>query len=182
MKRTTEPAATPITATTSVVVNGKSCEPSGPPGRSLLAFLRVDLGLTGTKPGCGEGACGACTVLIDGAAVLACRTTVGEVAGRSVTTIEGLAAGGRLHPIQQALAEERASQCGYCTPGMALRAAALLAEDADPGDDRIAVALGQNVCRCGCYPRLVRAVHRAAAALRDPSRPGPGPEIGRAHV
>src|ERR1035441_7885141 len=94
MKRTTEPAATPITATTSVVVNGKSCEPSGPPGRSLLAFLRVDLGLTGTKPGCGEGACGACTVLIDGAAVLACRTTVGEVAGRSVTTIEGLAGAG----------------------------------------------------------------------------------------
>lgn len=155
MERTTEPAATPIAAMTSVVVNGKSCELSGPPGRSLLAFLRADLGLTGAKPGCGEGACGACTVLADGAAVLACRTTVGEVAGRSVTTIEGLAAGARLHPVQQALAEERASQCGYCTPGMALRAAALLAEDADPGDDRIAAALGQNVCRCGCYPRLV---------------------------
>ena len=177
MNRTTESAATPIAAMTSVVVNGKSCELGGPPGRSLLAFLRTDLGLTGAKPGCGQGACGACTVLVEGAAVLACRTTVGEVAGRSVTTIEGLAAGGRLHPIQQALAEERASQCGYCTPGMALRAAALLAADDDPGDDQIVAALGQNVCRCGCYPRLVRAVHRAAAALHDPSRPeaGPGP-------
>ena len=177
MKRTTELAARPMAAMASAVVNGKSCELSGPPGRSLLAFLRADLGLTGAKPGCGEGECGACTVLVEGAAVLACRTALGEVAGRSVTTIEGLAPGGRLHPIQQALAEERASQCGYCTPGMALRAAALLAADADPGDDRIAAALGQNVCRCGCYPRLVRAVHRAAAALSEPSQrePGPGP-------
>jgi len=175
MKRTTEPADRPLAAMTSAVVNGKSGELSGPPGRSLLAFLRADLGLTGTKPGCGEGECGACTVLVDGAAMLACRTTLGEVAGRSVTTIEGLASGRRLHPIQQALAEERASQCGSCTPGMALRAAALLAEGDDPGADWIAAALGRNVCRCGCYPRLVRAVHRAAAALRDPGRPEPGP-------
>jgi CO/xanthine dehydrogenase Mo-binding subunit/aerobic-type carbon monoxide dehydrogenase small subunit (CoxS/CutS family) len=176
MKRTNT-AAWLTAAMTSAVVNGKFRELSGPPGRSLLAFLRADLGLTGTKPGCGEGECGACTVLVDGAAMLACRTTLGEAAGRSVTTIEGLAAGGRLHPIQQALVEERASQCGYCTPGMALRAAALLAADADPGDDQIVAALEQNVCRCGCYPRLVRAVHRAAVLLSDLSQrePGPGP-------
>ena len=153
---------------TGIVVNGQWHELSAPAGPEPAGVARADLGLTGAKPGCGEGECGACTVLIDGTAVLACRTPLGEVAGRSVTTIEGLAAGARLHPIQQALAEERGFQCGYCTPGMALRAAALLAEDDDPGDERIAAALGQNVCRCGCYPRLVGAVHRAAAALRDP--------------
>jgi aerobic-type carbon monoxide dehydrogenase small subunit (CoxS/CutS family) len=113
----------------SALVNGTPCELGGPAGRSLLALLRADLGLTGVKPGCGEGECGACTVLVDGAPVLACQTTLAEVAGRAVTTIEGLASGGRLHPVQQALAEQQASQCGYCTPGMALRAAALLAAD-----------------------------------------------------
>ena len=156
-------------------VNGSSRTVQAEPDTPLLYVLRNDLELNGAKFGCGLDQCGACTVLVDGAAMLACRTTLGEVAGRSVTTIEGLASGRRLHPIQQALAEERASQCGSCTPGMALRAAALLAEGDDPGADWIAAALGRNVCRCGCYPRLVRAVHRAAAALRDPGRPEPGP-------
>ncbi|HYB15966.1 MAG TPA: molybdopterin cofactor-binding domain-containing protein [Streptosporangiaceae bacterium] len=157
----------------SAVVNGKPCELGGPPGRSLLALLRSDLGLTGVKPGCGEGQCGACTVLVDGAPVLACQTTLAEVAGRAVTTIEGLASGGRLHPVQQALAEEQASQCGYCTPGMALRAAALLAADDNPGQALIRAALEPNVCRCGCYPRIVRAVCRVAGLLRGPAQQAP---------
>lgn len=146
----------------SAVVNSKTCEISEP-DRSL----RRDLGLTGAKLGCGEGACGACTVLVDGTPVLACQRRAGDVAGRSVTTIEGLAdaAGEPLHPVQRALAAERASQCGYCTPGMALRAAALLAVHPDPGDDQIVAALDPCVCRCGCYPVITRAVHRAAALM-----------------
>jgi nicotinate dehydrogenase subunit B len=162
-------------AATSVVVNGERCELGPAPSGTLLALLRFDLGLTGAKPGCGEGECGACTVLVDGAPVLACRTAAAEVAGHSVTTIEGLAAGQRLHPVQQALAEEHAFQCGYCTPGMALRAAALLAADPDPGEDAICSALEPSVCRCGCYPRIVRAVRRAAVLSRDPGRQGSEP-------
>jgi aerobic carbon-monoxide dehydrogenase small subunit len=136
---------------TSTVVNAKTCE-IGDPAGSLLAFLRSDLGLTGVKPGCGEGACGACTVLVNGRPVLACQTRAGEVAGRSVLTIEGLAGltGEPLHPVQQALVAERASQCGYCTPGMALRAAALLAAEPDPDDGQIAAALNACLCRRGC--------------------------------
>jgi nicotinate dehydrogenase subunit B len=149
------------------VVNRKTCEINRP-DEPLLAFLRSELGLTGVKDGCGEGACGACTVLVDGRAVLACRLRAGEVGGHSVTTIEGLAGseGEPLNPVQRALIAERASQCGYCTPGIALRAAALLAEQPDPGDEQIAAALNPCVCRCGCYPRIVRAVHRAAALAR----------------
>ena len=146
----------------SAIVNGKTCQLTGPPARTLLGFLRSGLGLTGVKPGCGEGECGACTVLVDGIAVLACRTTIGDVAGKSVTTIEGLAANGHLHPVQRALADERASQCGYCTPGMALRAAALLAAEPDPSGDHINAAMQPNICRCGCYPRITRAVRSAA--------------------
>jgi len=167
---------------TGIIVNGERHEP-GPAGSgTLLALLRSGLGLTGAKPGCGEGECGACTVLVDGGPVLACRTAVTEVAGRSVTTIEGLAAGSRLHPVQQALAEEHGFQCGYCTPAMALRAAALLAVDPDPSDHAIAAALAPNVCRCGCYPQITRAVRRAAVLRRDPGQqaaeplvPVPGP-------
>jgi aerobic-type carbon monoxide dehydrogenase small subunit (CoxS/CutS family) len=159
----------------SAVVNGTWCELGGSAARSLLAVLRTDLGLTGVKPGCGGGQCGACTVLVDGAPVLACQATLADVAGRSVTTIEGLASGGRLHPVQQALAEERASQCGYCTPAMALRAAALLAADDNPSKALMRAALEPNVCRCGCYPRIVRAVCRAAGLLRGPAHQAPGP-------
>lgn len=172
----------------SALVNGKTCQLSGAPARSLLAFLRSDLGLTGVKPGCGEGECGACTVLIDGTPVLACKTTIGEAAGRSVTTIEGLAAtavngvntanaaSGRLHPVQRALVQERASQCGYCTPGMALRAAALLAAEPDPATEQITAALRPNICRCGCYPRISRAVRRAAELGGEPGQPEQEPE------
>ncbi len=145
-----------------IVVNGKPCQSADSGQQILLALLRTDLGLTGTKPGCGEGECGACTVLVDGSPLLACQATVAEVAGKSVTTIEGLAVGDRLHAVQLALMEERASQCGYCTPGMALRAAALLAAVPNPTSAQIGAALQPNVCRCGCYPRIRRAVHRAA--------------------
>ena len=161
--------------TRSVTVNAKTCE-IAEPGQPLLVFLRSGLGLTGAKPGCGEGACGACTVLVDGAPVLACQVRVGDVTGRLVTTIEGLADSGPLHPVQRALAAERATQCGYCTPGIALRAAALLAADPDPGDDQIAAALNPCLCRCGCYPRITRAVHRAAAMIRDDDGAAPEPE------
>ncbi len=162
----------------STVVNGKTCEISRPDA-SLLALLRSDLGLTGVKGGCGEGACGACTVLLDGQPVLACQLRSGEVADRSVTTIEGLAgsAGEPQHPVQRALVAERASQCGYCTPGIALRAAALLAAHPDPGDGQIAEALNPCLCRCGCYPRIVRAVHRAAALARGQGGSGTGPGV-----
>ena len=160
---------------TSIIVNGEQRELSPAPSGTLLAMLRSDLGLTGTKPGCGEGECAACTVLVDGVPVLACQTPAAEVAGRSVTTVEGLASRQRLHPVQQALAEEHGFQCGYCTPGMALRAAALLAADPDPTDSKIAEALEPAICRCGCYPRIARAVRRAADLLRDPGQLGSGP-------
>jgi nicotinate dehydrogenase subunit B len=164
----------------STVVNTKTCEISRPDA-SLLAFLRSELGLTGVKGGCGEGACGACTVLVDGRPVPACQLRAGEVAGHSVTTIEGLAgsAGEPLHPVQRALIAERASQCGYCTPGIALRAAALLTAHPDPGDEQIAVALNPCLCRCGCYPRIVRAVHRAAALARGEDKSDSGPAVAR---
>jgi len=153
------------------LVNGKTCQLTGDPDRRLLAFLRSDLGLTGAKPGCGEGECGACTVLVDGAPVLACRTPLSAVAGRAVTTIEGLADGGRIHPVQRALVEERASQCGYCTPGMALRAAALLGAEPHPDGGRIDEALRPNLCRCGGYQRIKRAVHRAAELMAGSGGP-----------
>ena len=161
--------------TPSALVNGKTCQLGRPPTSSLLSFLRSDLGLTGAKPGCGEGECGACTVLLDETPVLACQTTLGEVAGRSVTTIEGLTASGRLHPVQRALVEEGASQCGYCAPGMALRAAALLAAVPDPADEQVTAALQPNICRCGCYQRISRAVRRAAEAGGEPGPPEPEP-------
>jgi aerobic-type carbon monoxide dehydrogenase small subunit (CoxS/CutS family) len=150
-----------------VIVNGRSYPLDGATG-TLISWLREPLGLTGTKPGCGEGECGACTVLVDGKPTLSCQTLAGELAGRAVTTIEGLAAGGRLHPAQQALVEEHASQCGYCTPAMALRIAALVDRDPEPDDAAIADALGPNLCRCGSYTRIRRAAHRAAVLRRNP--------------
>ena len=150
---------------TSALVNGKTCELTGPPARSLLAFLRADLGLTGAKPGCGEGECGACTVLVDGTPVLACQTALATVAGRSVTTIEGLAVGGRLHPIQQALAEERASQCGYCTPGMIMNAYGLLLNNPRPTRAQIIEQMDGNLCRCGAHVRIVEAIETAARQM-----------------
>jgi aerobic-type carbon monoxide dehydrogenase small subunit (CoxS/CutS family) len=142
---------------TTIIVNGEPRELDPAASGTLLAWLRSDLGRTGTKPGCGEGECAACTVLVDGMPTLACQLAAAEVAGHSVTTVEGLASGRRLHPVQQALAEEHGFQCGYCTPAMALRAAALLAAEPTVTNQKIAEALEPTICRCGCYPRIAPA-------------------------
>ena len=162
------PYGASMTDVTRFVVNGVAREVALEPDRSLLMVLRDELGLTGAKPGCGEGACGACTVILDGAPVLACQSRVSEAAGRSVTTAEGLARDGHLHPVQRAFLEVGALQCGYCTTGMIMRTVALLGEDAHPDDARIRTALAGNICRCGTYPRIQRAVHRAAELMADP--------------
>ncbi len=141
------------------------------PSRSLLEVVREEWGLTGTKYGCGEGVCGACKLLVDGIAVRACLTPVGEVVGRSITTIEGLAVDGRPTSIQQAFLDEGAFQCGYCTPGMIIAATALLAQNPRPSDEEIASAMQGNLCRCGGYPRI-RAAIRRAAGVPSPSGGG----------
>jgi len=133
--------------------------------RSLLYVLREELGLTGTKYGCGEGECGACKVLVDGVAVRACMTPVGEVVGRSVTTIEGLADGERLHPVQQAFLDAAAFQCGFCTPGMILTVVALLERNPHPDEGEIRAAMDGNLCRCGGYLRILAAIHDASQQL-----------------
>jgi aerobic-type carbon monoxide dehydrogenase small subunit (CoxS/CutS family) len=130
--------------------------------RSLLYVLREELGLTGTKYGCGEGECGACKILVDGVAVRSCQTPIGEVVGRSVTTIEGLAQGARLHPVQQAFIDAGAFQCGFCTPGMIMAAVSLLARAPHPSDGEICAAMDGNLCRCGGYLRIVEAVRKAS--------------------
>ena len=148
----------------SIEVNGEERD-APQAGRNLLSYLRFDLALTGTKYGCGEGLCGACTVLVDGQPLRACMTTVGAVAGGSITTIEGLARDGELHPVQQAFVEETAMQCGYCIPGMIMTAVGLLNREAQPSRAQIREALAEGMCRCGTYMRIERAVARAAAKL-----------------
>lgn len=145
----------------SLVVNGQE-HPAEDRGRNLLSYLRFDLGLTGTKYGCGEGLCGACTVLVDRRPIRACMVTVGAVAGGSVTTIEGLAQGDRLHPVQQAFVEETALQCGYCIPGFIMSSVGLLSRQPHPSAEVVREALAENMCRCGTYQRIERAVLRAA--------------------
>jgi nicotinate dehydrogenase subunit A len=136
--------------------------------RNLLSFIRFDAGLTGTKYGCGEGVCGACTVLVDGQPLRSCMSTVGAVAGGSLTTIEGLAAGGALHPVQQAFIDEQAMQCGYCIPGFIMTSVALLNREHSPDRAQIREALSQNMCRCGTYQRILRAVERASKSEAAP--------------
>jgi nicotinate dehydrogenase subunit A len=145
-------------------VNGTTHEVDPPPSASLLSVLRDDLGLTGTRFGCGTGQCGACYVIVDGRAIASCLLPVREAAGREITTIEGLAHGEALHPVQEAFVAEDAMQCGYCTSGMIISAAALLARDAKPDEAAIRDALAGNLCRCGVYGRAIRAVQRAADA------------------
>lgn len=145
-------------------INGVAFE-TDDSGRNLLSFIRFDAGLTGTKYACGEGLCGACTVLVDGQPLRACGTTVGAVAGGSITTIEGLAADDVLHPVQRAFVEESAMQCGYCTPGFIMTAVALLNREQRPTTEQVREALSQNVCRCGTYQRILRAVERASAEI-----------------
>jgi len=147
----------------SVTINGTTYDIADP-SRNLLGFIRFDAGLTGTKYGCGEGVCGACTVLVDGQPLRSCMTTAGAVAGGSITTIEGLADGDMLHPVQEAFVHEQAMQCGYCIPGFIMTAVALLNRTRSPGREQIREALSQNICRCGTYQRILDAVERAGAA------------------
>jgi aerobic-type carbon monoxide dehydrogenase small subunit (CoxS/CutS family) len=151
---------------TEIVVNGERRRLDVDPKRTLLSVLREELELTGAKYGCGEGQCGACTVLVDDVAARSCLLKVGSVAGRSVTTIEGLEAGGRLHPLQQAFLDAGAMQCGYCTPGMILSGVGLLRKNPDPDEAQVRQALEGNVCRCGTYTRIVAAVRAAASGTR----------------
>jgi aerobic-type carbon monoxide dehydrogenase small subunit (CoxS/CutS family) len=137
------------------------------PDRSLLWVLRGDLNLTGTKYGCGEGVCGACTVLLDGAAERACMMEIGDVANKKLTTIEGLATGDTLHPVQQAFVDNDALQCGYCTPGMILTAVSLLTDDPAASKEDIVAGLDENLCRCGAHKRILEAVHSVARKEQD---------------
>ena len=143
-------------------LNGKAVQLETEPDRPLLWVLRGDLALTGTKYGCGEGYCGACTVLVDGQAERACLQSIGGVAGKNVTTIEGLAEGGKLHPVQQAFMDHDALQCGYCTPGMILTAVDILNRNPQASDSDIANGLEANLCRCGAHKRILEAVQSVA--------------------
>lgn len=144
------------------VLNGKAQRIETEADRPLLEVLREDLGLIGVRYGCGEGQCRACTVLLDGRPVPSCVTPVRLVEGKTITTIEGLAANGKLHPVQQAFLDESAMQCGYCTSGMILSAVALLRKTPQPTDEQIVEGMNNNLCRCGCYPSIVTAVRLAA--------------------
>jgi aerobic-type carbon monoxide dehydrogenase small subunit (CoxS/CutS family) len=144
-------------------VNGKRHTVDMSPDRTLLTVLRDELDLTGTKYGCGEGQCGACTVLIDGAPARSCQTRVGAMVGKKITTIEGLAQEGRLHPLQQAFLDVEAMQCGYCTAGMIMSGVAYLNKGGKADDAAIIQAMQGNVCRCGTYPRILAAIRQAVA-------------------
>lgn len=148
-------------ATVRFTVNGQAREVATDPERTLLDVLREDLGLHGTKYGCGEGLCGACSVLVEGRRMNACRTAVSKVEGRSVVTVEGLAEGEALHPVQEAFLELGAYQCGFCTAGMIVSAVALLDANPSPTDAEISAGMNRNICRCCSYPRIVKAVRRA---------------------
>lgn len=149
-----------------LIVNGSERKTEAAAGESLLSVLRYRLGLTGTKYGCGEGACGACTVLVDGRATRSCRMPAEAGAGKKIVTIEGLTADGKLHPLQQAFLAEEAFQCGYCTTGMIMSAHALLADNPRPSDEQIIEEMNGNVCRCGTYPRVMAAIRRAAGGAK----------------
>ncbi len=151
-------------------VNGQERSVTTDPDRPLLDVLREDLHLTGTKYGCGEGQCGACTVYVDGQPARSCILRAGSVEGKSITTIEGLARGDALHPVQQAFLDEGAMQCGYCMSGMILAAAALLRDKPAPTDEDIVTGMNGFLCRCNGYVKIARAIHRAADAMRGERR------------
>ena len=148
-------------ATITLLVNGSQKQAEALPDETLLSVLRNGLGLTGTKYGCGEGQCGACTVLLDGKAVRSCHTPAALATGKKIITIEGLSPNGGLHPVQQAFLDEEAFQCGYCTPGMIMSAVALLKANPNPTDGEIVQQMNGNICRCGTYPRIMAAIHKA---------------------
>lgn len=145
-------------------MNGERREVEVPPNTTLLSVLRDDLALTGTRYGCGRGQCGACYVIADGRAVASCLLTADQALRMEITTVEGLAEGNRLHPVQQAFVDEDAMQCGYCTSGMVISAAALLGRNPKPDETSIRDALAGNLCRCGVYGRAIRAVQRASSS------------------
>ena len=147
-------------------LNGRAVRLEADGERTLLWVLRTDLGVTGPKYGCGEGVCGACTVLVDDVAEPACQKTVKEVAGSEITTIEGLAQSGRLHPLQEAFVRHAGFQCGYCTPGMILKAYSLLAENPTPSKAEIIAGMDENLCRCGAHARIIQAVETAAQEMK----------------
>jgi carbon-monoxide dehydrogenase small subunit len=149
-----------------IKLNGSWREVETRPDRILLDSLREDLGLTGTKKGCEQGECGACTIIMDGKAVLSCLIPAFKADGAEILTIEGMAVDGRLHPLQQAFWEDGAVQCGYCTPGMLLSAKALLDEVPEPGIEEVKKAISGNLCRCTGYTKIVRAIQSAADHLR----------------
>jgi len=150
----------------SFILNGKRTELLIDPAETLLWVLRNQLGLTGTKYGCGMGYCGACTVLIDNEPVRSCSLPVGDVDGKKLVTIEGLAKNGKLHPVQKAFVENDALQCGFCTPGMIMNAVGLLNKKPDPTTDDITNGMEDNLCRCGAHKRIIQAVHDAATELK----------------
>lgn len=156
-------------ATIRLTVNGSPRTVDADPQSSLLSLLREHLDLTGSKYGCGEGQCGACTVLIDGKAQRSCITKVGTVSQKQVTTIEGLASADQLHPVQEAFLEAGAMQCGYCTSGMIMSAVALLRRNPEPKESEIIAFMDGNVCRCGTYPRIVTAIQKVAKVAKGTS-------------
>lgn len=149
-----------------LLVNGVEHRLDVAPDQKLLYVLRDSIGLTGTKYGCGEGQCGACTVLIDGKATRSCLTPAASAAGKQITTIEGLEKNGQLHPVQEAFLKAEAFQCGYCTSGAILSAVALLTKNPQPNEQQIMASLEGNICRCGTYPRILEAVRAAAVVPR----------------
>lgn len=155
---------------TSLSVNGKKLPLNVDSQTSLLTVLRDYLNLTGTKYGCGEAQCGACTVLVDGVMARACTMPVGKVAGKQITTIEGLEKDGQLHPLQQAFIEADAMQCGYCTSGMIMSGVGLLKKNPKPSRDEIVKHMDKNVCRCGTYQRIVKAIEIASGTAKEVSK------------
>jgi len=145
-----------------LTINGIKHEVDADAGASLLSVLRDDLDITGSKYGCGEGACGACTVLVNGSAIRSCITPVSNVAGKEITTIEGLEKNGKLHPVQEAFLKSDAFQCTYCTSGMIMSSVSLLMKNPKPTDADIVAAMNGNICRCGTYPRIIKAIKLAA--------------------
>lgn len=155
----------------SLKVNGKDVQLDVPQDTPLLYALRNDLGLNGPKFGCGLAQCGACTVLVDGGPVRSCVTPVAAVIGRRITTLEGLGTRAKPHPLQTAFIENQAMQCGYCSNGMMMSAAALLEKNPDPSEEQIRTALSGNLCRCGTHGRIIKAITEAARSLREDESP-----------
>src|SRR5580698_2124385 len=159
-----------MATSTELEINGKKYSVHYPPDTPLLYVLRDELGLTGTKYGCGEGMCGACTVLIAGTARRSCQIPVSAAVSKPITTIEGLEKNGALHPVQQAFLDAGAFQCAYCTSGMIMSSVSLLQTNHNPNREQIVQSLEGNICRCGTYPRIIDAVHQAAKSIEERGR------------